>query len=147
MTALIDTVIRREEDRKYAAYPDPLTKAEPWTIGEGHTGPEVHEGLVWTDAQIDAAKAADIAHATSDCLVHFPWFAKLDPVRYAVMQSLAFQLGISRLLGFTHFLGAMRDQRWNAAAGELRDSNLYKQAHARTERAARAIETGETQWT
>ena len=44
------------------------------------------------------------------------------------------------------FLGGMRDQRWNAAAGELCDSNLCKQAHARTERAARAIETGETQW-
>ena len=23
-----------------------------WTIGIGHTGPEVHEGLVWTDAQV-----------------------------------------------------------------------------------------------
>lgn len=143
---LIDTVIRREEDRKYTAYPDPLTKAEPWTIGEGHTGPEVHEGLVWNDAQIDAAKALDILHATNGCLAHFPWFAALDPVRHAVMQSLAFQLGLPRLQGFVRFLGAMRDQRWSAAAGELRDSNLYKQAHARTERAARAIETGETQW-
>jgi GH24 family phage-related lysozyme (muramidase) len=143
---LIDTIIRIEEDRKHEAYVDPLTKAEPWTIGEGHTGPEVHEGLVWNDAQIDAAKALDIMHATNGCLAHFPWFSTLDPVRYAVMQSLAFQLGIPRLLGFVHFLGAMRDQRWNAAAGELRDSALYKQAHARTERAARAIETGETQW-
>lgn len=145
--SLIDTIIRQEEDREYIAYPDPLTKAEPWTIGEGHTGPEVHEGLVWMDAQIDAAKASDILHATNGCLAHFPWFSGLDPVRYAVMQSLSFQLGIPRLLGFIHFLGAMRDQRWNAAAGELRNSNLYKQAHARTERAARAIESGMTQWT
>ena len=144
--ALIDTVIRQEEDRKYHAYPDPLTHGEPYTIGEGHTG-GIKPDDVWTDAQIDAAKAADIFKATGDCLAHFPWFAELDPVRYAVMQSLAFQLGITRLLGFVHFLGAMRDGRWNAAAGELRDSNLYKQAHARTERAARAIETGETQWT
>jgi GH24 family phage-related lysozyme (muramidase) len=56
--SLIDTLIRREEDRKTHAYPDPLTHGAPWTIGEGHTGPEVHEGLVWMDAQIDAAKAA-----------------------------------------------------------------------------------------
>lgn len=147
MTALIDTVIHKEEGREHVAYVDPLTKAEPWTIGEGHTGPEVHKGLVWTDAQIDAAKAADIARATAGCRANFPWFSGLDPVRYAVMQSLSFQLGIPRLLKFVRFLGAMRDQRWNAAAGELRDSALYKQAHARTERAARAIETGETQWT
>lgn len=144
--SLIDTIIRIEENREYTAYPDPLTKREPWTIGEGHTGSEVHEGLVWNDAQIDAAKANDILHATNGCLAHFPWFSTLDPVRYAVMQSLAFQLGIPRLLGFVHFLGAMRDQRWPAAAGELRDSNLDQQAHPRTERAARAIETGETQW-
>lgn len=143
---LIETIVRREEGREHLAYVDPITKAEPWTIGEGHTGPEVHEGLLWGDGQIDAAKAADILHATNGCLAHFPWFAGLDPVRYAVMQSLAFQLGIPRLLGFVRFLGAMRDQRYMAAAGELRDSNLYKQAHARTERAARAIETGETQW-
>lgn len=143
---LIDTIIHREEGREHLAYVDPLTKAEPWTIGEGHTGPEVHEGLMWGDGQIDAAKAADILHATNGCLAHFPWFSTLDPVRHAVMQSLAFQLGIPRLLKFVHFLGAMRDQRWQAAAGELRDSNLYKQARARTERAARAIETGETQW-
>lgn len=145
--SLIDKIIRLEEGREFIAYPDPLTHGAPWTIGEGHTGPEVHEGLVWMDAQIDAAKAADIARATHDCDKNFPWFAKLDPVRYAVVQSLAFQLGLPRLLKFPKFLGAMRDQRWNAAAGELRDSLLYRQAHARTERAARAIETGETQWT
>lgn len=143
---LIDTIIRAEENRETHAYPDPLTKGEPWTIGEGHTG-GIKPGDVWTDAQIDAAKASDILHATNGCLAHFPWFSALDPVRYAVMQSLSFQLGIPRLLGFVHFLAAMRDQRWPQAAGELRDSALYKQAHARTERAARAIETGESQWT
>lgn len=142
---LIDTIIRVEEDRKTHAYADPLTHGEPYTIGEGHTG-GIKPDDVWTDEQIDEAKASDIAIATHGCETHFPWFAALDPVRYAVMQSLAFQLGIPRLLGFVHFLGAMRDQRWSAAAGELRDSALYKQAHARTERAARAIETAETQW-
>lgn len=143
---LIDIVVRKEESREYHAYADPLTKGEPYTIGEGHTG-GVKLGDVWTDAQIDAAKAHDILTATNGCLAHFPWFAGLDPVRYAVMQSLAFQLGLPRLLGFVHFLGAMRDQRWPQAAGELRDSLIDHQAHARTERAARAVETGESQWT
>jgi lysozyme len=143
---LIDKIIRLEEDRKYAAYPDPLTNAEPWTIGEGHTGREVHKGLTWSDAQIDAAKATDILHATNGCQAHFPWFNDLDDVRHAVMVSLAFQLGLSRLLGFVRFLGAMRDQRWPQAAGELRDSLVYRQARLRIERAARAIETGEQQW-
>ena len=31
----------------------------PWTIGWGHTGPDVHDGLVWTQEQADAAHVAD----------------------------------------------------------------------------------------
>ena len=44
------------EGREYKAYPDPGSKnGHPWTIGVGHTGPEVKEGLVWNDQQIDSA--------------------------------------------------------------------------------------------
>jgi len=32
-----------------------------WTIGWGHTGPDVHQGLVWTHAQADAQLAIDLA--------------------------------------------------------------------------------------
>ena len=148
MTAqpLIDRIVRLEENRFHDAYPDPLTGGAPWTIGEGHTGPEVHEGLVWSDAQIDTAKAADILAATNACLAHFPWFNSLDEVRRAVLIAMAFQLGMPRLLGFVLFLGAMRDQRWNAAAGEIRDSLWHKQTFLRAERCARAIETGASEW-
>jgi lysozyme len=75
------------ESKEYDAYPDPaspLAKAckaaginflkggykrlagwenlsgAPWTIGVGHTGPEVHAGLIWTDEQIDFAFAHDL---------------------------------------------------------------------------------------
>jgi len=50
------------EGRKYQAYQD---SRGTWTIGVGHTGPEVHEGLVWTDAQIDSAFLADSQWAQS----------------------------------------------------------------------------------
>ena len=36
------------------AYPDPVSGGDPWTIGYGHTGPEVVKGLVITQAQADA---------------------------------------------------------------------------------------------
>lgn len=50
------------EGREYKAYKDPLSAdGLPITIGIGHTGPEVHLGLVWNDEQIDKAFAADIA--------------------------------------------------------------------------------------
>jgi lysozyme len=31
-----------------------------WTIGYGHAGPQVHAGLVWTEAQADAQLNADL---------------------------------------------------------------------------------------
>jgi lysozyme len=144
--SVIDKLIRVEEGREHEAYCDPLTHAEPWTIGEGHTGREVHKGLVWTDAQIDAAKAADIATATRAAFHNCPWIASINEVRQAVVIAMFFQLGEARTLKFVHTLGAMRDQRWNDAAGGMRDSAWAKQTPKRVERMARALETGETQW-
>lgn len=48
------------EGREYKAYPDPGSKdGNPWTIGIGHTGPEVVKGLIWNDSQIDSAFSSD----------------------------------------------------------------------------------------
>jgi lysozyme len=145
--SVIQSLIRVEEGTEHAAYPDAITRGAPWTIGCGHTGPEVHPGLVWSDAQIDAALDADIAHATDGCRAHLnPWFDDLDEVRQAVLIGMAFQMGIHGLLKFVHFLDAMRNQQWQAAASAMLDSLWAKQTPNRAARAARAIETGVSQW-
>lgn len=61
----IGEVARRiviSEGDKTVAYPDPLSpraktgsgSGDPWTIGIGETGPDIHEGTVWTQAQVMA---------------------------------------------------------------------------------------------
>ena len=50
------------ESCRLAAYQD---VAGRWTIGYGHTGPEVVSGLTWTQAQADAQLVKDIAWAQS----------------------------------------------------------------------------------
>lgn len=155
-----EQMVAGEEGREHKAYPDPLSPAgraraagrndlgldgAPWTIGIGHTGPEVHQGLVWSDAQIDAAFAIDGAHADAECRVAFPWYARLDPVRQAVVWSMCFQMGINRLRLFKKALAAMRDGRWATAAAEMWDSAWAKQTPDRARRAARQMETGEWQ--
>lgn len=55
------SLIKTFEGVRLKAYPDPATGGDPWTIGVGHTGPEVKRGLVWTMAQVDAALTADLA--------------------------------------------------------------------------------------
>ncbi len=48
------------EGKRNKAYKD--TKGI-WTIGVGHTGPEVHEGLVWFDSDIVQAFTKDVKWA------------------------------------------------------------------------------------
>ena len=57
-------LIHNFEDCKLVAYPDPKTGGDPWTIGRGHTGKDVHKGLVWTLAQCD--DAFDIEYYTRE---------------------------------------------------------------------------------
>lgn len=56
-------LIKRFEELRLEAYPDPATGAEPWTIGWGHTGPEVHEGLVISEGIADAYLVKDMQDA------------------------------------------------------------------------------------
>lgn len=62
MTALsmAADLVREHEGCRLEAYQD---QGGVWTIGWGHTGPEVREGLSWTQAQADAALAADLSVA------------------------------------------------------------------------------------
>lgn len=88
------------EGREYKAYPDPGSKdGKPWTIGVGHTGSEVHEGLVWNDAQIDAAFENDSAKFESavDKLVT----VTLNQFQFDALVCLVFNIGIQAFKGST----------------------------------------------
>lgn len=54
-------LIKYFEGYRLNAYPDPGTGGAPWTIGYGHTGPEVVKGLKITKAQADAYFEKDVA--------------------------------------------------------------------------------------
>ncbi|WP_175992327.1 lysozyme [Burkholderia vietnamiensis] len=57
------------EDDRLEAYPDPATGGAPWTIGRGHTGPEVRRGMKITQAQSDALFAQDL-HARGEAIIN-----------------------------------------------------------------------------
>jgi lysozyme len=84
--------LERVEGQKFVAYRD---GAGVWSIGTGHTGPEVHEGLTWTQAQIDAALVADLALAVQ----RLTWaigpsmIATLNDWQYAALLSFVFNEG------------------------------------------------------
>jgi lysozyme len=53
-------LIREFEGLRLQAYPDPGSGGAPWTIGIGHTGPEVKRGMRVTEAQAWAYFHKDI---------------------------------------------------------------------------------------
>jgi len=53
------------EGCKLTAYPDPGTGGAPWTIGYGHTGPEVHPGLTITQEQAEELLMEDVKKAAA----------------------------------------------------------------------------------
>jgi lysozyme len=160
--------IAREEGRVATAYPDPLSPlgracareglsparwaavpeaadlcGAPWTIGVGHTGPEVRRGLAWTDAQIDAALAADLARATDALDRRLPWWRRLCDERQDVLVQMAFQMGADRLLGFRQALAALREGAFDAAADAVLDSAWARtQTPRRAARLAQQLRTG-----
>jgi GH24 family phage-related lysozyme (muramidase) len=54
-------LIKEFEGLELTAYPDPGTGGDPWTIGYGHTGPEVKPGLVISIEQAGALLKKDLA--------------------------------------------------------------------------------------
>lgn len=142
MERTVQGLIEFEEGKRNSAYLDTLGVP---TIGVGHTGPEVYIGLSWTDDQIAKALDTDIQHAADGLIAVLPWITSIDSVRFAYLISMAFQLGVQGVLQFKNTLGAIRDQRWNDAAGGIRASLWHSQTFSRAERCARAMETGEWQ--
>ncbi|WP_137279212.1 lysozyme [Pseudomonas rhizoryzae] len=87
------------ESCRLVAYPDPGSKdGHPWTIGWGHTGPDVKRGLVWTQAQADAAFLRDLQ--ATEYLVE-----KMAPAatqaEFDALVSFAYNLGATALRNST----------------------------------------------
>src|SRR6185312_6879638 len=81
--------LRRDEGLRLRAYPDPLSGGEPWTIGYGHTGSDVHPSTVWTPEEAETSLEQDAAHACDLLDRYAHWWRFLDPVRQDAMATSA----------------------------------------------------------
>ena len=132
------------EGYEHDAYPDPISAdGKPFTIGVGHTGPEVHDGLRWTDAQIDSALDVDMAEPIEAAARTFPWFHTLNEPRQAVLVGMIFQMGLAGTLKFVNTLEDMSEGRWLDAANGIRSSKWAKQTKMRARLLAAQLESGE----
>jgi lysozyme len=132
--------LRRDEGLRLAAYRD---GGGVWTIGYGHTGAEVVEGLEWTPQAAEQALAADVASAQAGLDAALPWWRSLSPARQDAICEMAFNLGVAGLLGFRRTLGRARAGRYAAAGRAMLASRWARQVGARAQRLAQLMQTGE----
>lgn len=156
-----------EEGLRLLAYDDatsmPVKPGQPYrgrlTIGVGRnldgnplTGQEYRfighdaRALPITHAQAIYLLDHDIATAHAALDDNIPWWSSLDEIRARVLVDMCFNMAIHKLLGFPHFLTALRDGDHDEAGNELENSLWYKQVGQRGERLADMIRTGED-WT
>lgn len=112
------------EQLRLRAYWDALGKV--WTIGYGHTGPEVREGLVWTRNQAMQALQRDVAAA--EAAVNALVTAALTQEEFDALVDFVFNLGVARfkastllrMLNTGDYAGcASQFARWDYASGQV----------------------------
>lgn len=129
-------------DGRCQAYPDPLTNGPPWTIGYGHTGPDVSPGTIWTREKAERVLIEDAESHARDLEKRAPWVAGLDPVRRRVLHNMAYNLGVVRLLKFKNTLAFVQAGEWDRAANGMLASLWARQVKGRASRLADQMRTG-----
>lgn len=85
-------LLKRLEDCKFKAYED---EKLVWTIGYGHTGPDVVMGLVWTQDQADRAYDRDVQIFCIG-INSLMRGAILNDNQYSALVILAYNIGLRR---------------------------------------------------
>ncbi len=112
------------EGCKLTAYPDPATGGDPWTIGYGHTGSEVHSGMTITQEQAENYLAEDVKKAEAD--VNAKVNVEITQNEFDALVDFAFNCGCGNLNNSTllkklnagDYEGAAHEfEKWDMAAG------------------------------
>ncbi len=126
-----------EEEEGYRAMPYRCTGGK-LTIGIGRnledrgiTKEEAYH-LLHNDVQIELKQLKE----------RLSFFDKLDPIRQIVLVDMAFNLGITRLLGFKKTLAFIAKGDYIAAAKEMLDSAWARQVGRRANRLSEMMRSG-----
>lgn len=133
--------LTKDEDSKPTVYADQFGYA---TIGVGRLVDPRKPGAGLRPHEIAYLLQNDILDRVSSLNQALPWFKKLDEARQGVLLNMAFQLGVSGLLGFKNTLALVASGAYAEAADHMLDSTWAKQTPNRAKRLADQMRTG--QW-
>lgn len=99
----------------------------------------VRAGEAWLDSlianlEVEMRRVPQLAMALQTCAG--------DPARIAVLQSMAYQMGVQGLAAFKNTLQAVIERRWNDTAAGMLNSRWARQTPERAQRHAQQMRTG-----
>ena len=134
---LAERLIRLHEGLRLKPY---LDTAVPPRLSIGY-------GRNLTDCGVSRGEAEellqhDLTRVERELLVALPWVTRLDPVRYAVLIDMTYNLGLAKLLQFKVTLVSIEAGDYARAAGQMLQSRWASQVGARARRLAAMMATG-----
>ena len=127
------------EGLRLTAYPDPATHGDPWTIGYGHTGAEVHQGMTITQEQAEEFLMQDVQKAVQT--VNLKVHTDLTQNEFDALVDFVFNCGAGNFAGSTLLKkinagdmegAALEFQKWDKAAGHVM-AGLVRRKQAETD--------------
>ena len=133
--ALALPLVKRWEGCKLSAY---LCPANVWTVGYGATGPDVRQGVVWTQEKAESRLRSDLSGfgARVDALV----LVDLSAPQMASLAALAYNIGINafrastllRKLNAGDYAGAAKEfDKWIRGGGRVLPGLVKRRADER----------------
>lgn len=120
-----EQIIKEFEGLYLKAYPDPLTKADPWTIGYGATkyanGRPVKEGDVITREQAEDLLKLEIEFIAKQLSQSVPHWREMTDEQKSAIVSFAFNLGTKFYgsAGFETITRALKAREWDKVPDAL----------------------------
>ena len=127
------------EGLRLTAYPDPATHGDPWTIGYGHTGAEVHQGMTINQEQAEEFLMQDVQKAVQT--VNSKEHTDLTQNEFDALVDFVFNCGAGNFAGSTLLKkinagdmegAALEFQKWDKAAGHVM-AGLVRRRQAETD--------------
>jgi lysozyme len=118
---------KKNPDGTFAAYPDPGSGGDPWTIGWGSTGADIKKGVVWSQQQCDDRFSAHVDEFGAKVAAALGGAATTQH-QFDAMVSFAYNVGVGNFQSSTllrkhkagDYAGAAAEfAKWNKAAGKV----------------------------
>ncbi len=149
LTNAVQQLIERDEGDRLTAYPDPGTGGDPWTIGYGHTGPDVTPGLTITQAQATLLLIGDL-HRFEDGVKSLITSApSTNDAQFSAMVSLSYNVDLGNFAKSSvlrdHLAGNYQGAAdafllWDKAAGQVMAGLVRRRRQEREAYLGQAIE-------